>query len=186
MVENPDAIQALASPVRLAALEAMREPMSAATVARALGQPRQKMSYHLKELERAGLIRFAGERRKGNFVEQLYEAVAKRFIVSPRLGWDREQLAATLRDQASLANLVRVGEQLQIDATALLDEATRSTAAVPSAAVEAEVSFPDEAARSAFMEEYLAAIGPLLKKHAARKGESFRVVMAIYPNPEEA
>jgi DNA-binding transcriptional ArsR family regulator len=185
MVEDPVAIQALASPVRLAALDAMREPTSAAAVARELGEPRQKMSYHFKELERAGLIRHAGERRKGNFVEQLYEAVARRFIVSPRLGWDREQLAATLRDQASLANLVNVGERLQRDATALLDLATESPDQVPSAAVEADVSFQDEAARSAFMEEYLAAIGPLLKKHGARDGSPFRVVMAIYPDPED-
>ncbi|MEX0782644.1 MAG: helix-turn-helix domain-containing protein [Dehalococcoidia bacterium] len=184
-VDRPEALHALASPVRLAALDAMREPMSAAAVARELGEPRQKMSYHFKELERAGLIRHTGERRKGNFVEQLYEAVAHRFIVSPRLGWDRAQLAATLRDQASLANLVALGERLQRDATGLLDLATEGTREIPSATVEAEVSFPDEAGRAAFMEEYLAAIGPLLKKHAARKGEPFRVVMAIYPDPED-
>jgi DNA-binding transcriptional ArsR family regulator len=186
VIENPAALQALSSPVRVAALDVLRQPMSAAGVARALGQPRQKVNYHLKELERAGLIRHAGERRKGNFIEQLYEATAHRFIVSPRLGWDREQLAATLRDQVSLANLMAVGERLQRDATALLDVATREEGNIPTAAVDAEVAFADEAARSAFVEEYLALLGPLLKKHGERKGEPFRVVMAVYPNPEDA
>ncbi len=185
VVDSPAALQALASPVRVAALEVLREPMSAAGVARALGEPRQKVNYHLKELERAGLVRHAGERRKGNFVEQIYEAAARRFVVSNRVTWDRERLESTLKDQVSLSNVVTLGERLQRDATALLDLASEGRQ-IPSAAVEAEITFPDEAARSAFMEEYLAAVGPLLKKHGARKGEPFRVVMAVYPNPEES
>jgi DNA-binding transcriptional ArsR family regulator len=185
VIENPAALQALASPVRIAALDVLRQPMSAAAVARALGEPRQKMTYHLKELERAGLVRHAGERRKGNFIEQLYEAAARRFVVSNRVTWDRERLESTLRDQVSLANVVSVGERLQRDATALLDVAADTGEQVPSAAVEVDVSFANEAARSAFIEEYLVAIGPLLKKHGAREGEHFRVVMAVYPDPED-
>jgi DNA-binding transcriptional ArsR family regulator len=51
-------------PVRLAVLEVLREPDSAARVARRLGQPREAVNYHVEELGRAGLVRPAGERRK--------------------------------------------------------------------------------------------------------------------------
>ena len=45
--------------------------------------------------------------------------------------------------------------------------------------------FADAAARSAFMTEYLALLGPLLKKHGSRTGTPFRVALATYPNPTE-
>jgi hypothetical protein len=36
------------------------------------------------------------------------------------------------------------------------------------------------------MEEYLAVLKPLLSKHGARKGEGFRVAVAVYPEGEAA
>jgi DNA-binding transcriptional ArsR family regulator len=185
-VEDPAAVRALAQPLRVALLEALRAPDSAAGVARRLGQSRQSMSYHLRELARVGLVEHAGERRKGNFVEQLYRAAARRFVVAPSFAWGKERLVALLRDQASLARLLDLGERLQRDATGLLDRAVSVGEQVPSATVEAEVGFASDAARAEFMNEYLAAIGPLLRKYGSRDGERFRVALAVYPDPESA
>jgi DNA-binding transcriptional ArsR family regulator len=175
--------------VRIAALAALRSPDSAAGVARTIGQSRQLVNYHLKELERAGLIVASGERRKGNFVEQLYRAVASTFVVSPRLAWGGEDRALALRDQVALEQLVGLGERLQRDAGELLDRAAFDGEQVASATVEGELRFADEAARSEFMTEYLAMLGPLLKKHgakdASRDGAPYRVVVAVYPDHQE-
>lgn len=184
-VTEPAAVEALAHPVRRSVLEALRTPESAAGVARAIGLPRQKVNYHLKELERAELVRPVGERRKGHLIEKLYESVAGSFVVSPRVAWSDDRRAGALRDQISLRHLVKLGEQLQLDASGLLDRAAFDGEEIPSASVEAEVRFKDEASRSAFMEEYLAVLGPLLEKHGARKGRGFRVALAVYPDPEE-
>jgi DNA-binding transcriptional ArsR family regulator len=182
-----DAVQALAQPLRLRILEALREPQSAAAVARALGQPRQNVNYHLKELERAGLVSSAGERRVGNLVERLYQAQAGSFLVSPKVAWSGERRRQALQDQAALSALIDLGETLQRDAAALLDSAAYDGAEVASAAVMAEVSFPDVASRSAFMTEYLELLGPLLARHGAgaRLGSPYRVAMAVYPQPED-
>ncbi|HTN78132.1 MAG TPA: helix-turn-helix domain-containing protein [Acidimicrobiales bacterium] len=185
VVEEVQEVQALTHPVRIAALAALRTPESAAGVARAIGQSRQLVNYHLKELERAGLIVATGERRKGNFVEQLYQAVAGTFVVSPRLAWGGADRDRAIRDQASLERLIALGERLQRDASALLDRAAFDGEQIATATVEAEVSFADEAARSAFMTEYLAVLGPLLKKHGANRGLRHRVAMAVYPETEE-
>lgn len=184
VLEDPRAVQALAQPARVRLLEALREPGSAAGAARAIGEPRQKVNYHLKELERAGLVRHAGSQKKGNFVEQLYQSVARRFVVSARLGWEPARLARALAEQTSLAHLAGLGERLQTAATALLDRAAYGGVAAPSAAVEAEVRFADQAARSAFMHDYLAALGPLLKKHGSAEGEPFRIALAVYPDAD--
>ena len=78
-----------------------------------------------------------------------------------------------------------LGEQLQQDAIGLLDRAAFDDEQIASASIAAEVRFADEQARSAFMEEYLAAVGPLLSKYGAREGREFRLALAVYPNPEE-
>ena len=181
------AIQALTHPIRLRMLAALREPATAASVARLIGQTRQKANYHLKELERGGLVRAVGERRKGNMVEQLYQANAGTFLVSPRVAWSDERRPQTLRDQAALAALVDLGERVNRDAAGLLDRATYDGEEIASAVVDAEVAFPDAAARSAFMREYLEALGPLLQKHGvkAKAGAPYRVAIAIYPEPEK-
>jgi hypothetical protein len=47
------------------------------------------VNHHVKELEKVGLLEGAGERRKGNFVEQLYETAAGTFAIeaTPTEAW---------------------------------------------------------------------------------------------------
>jgi DNA-binding transcriptional ArsR family regulator len=178
-------VGALAHPVRVKILEALRTPDTAAGLARSFGRSRQYVSYHLKELERVGLVRRTGERRKGNFLEQLYEATAKRFVVSSRFASNPERVAAVLRDQVSLSQLADLGERLQCAAAGLIDRAAFEGTEIPSATVEAEVRFPDEAARAAFMAEYVGTLKSLLAKHGRDAGGRFRIALAAYPELEE-
>jgi len=185
LVEEPEALHALAHPVRVQVLEALRSPLSAAAVARRVSQPRQNVNYHVKELERAGLVRRVGERRKGNFIEGLYQAVASTFVVSPRAAWGDPRRLETMREQFSLERLVNVGERLQRDAAMLLDRAAFEGDEIASVSVEAEVRFTGEADRAAFLEEYLAAVGPLFRKYGRRRGDRYRVALAAYPDPDK-
>ena len=143
-------------------------------------------NYHLKELARVGLVTPAGERRKGNFIEQLYQAVARRFVVSSRFTWNQERLEATLRDQVALAQLTELGERLQRDAARLIDAAMMDGTEIPSVSAVAEVRFENETARARFLEEYMDALQKLLNKHGGTKGEAFRVTFAAYPELEDA
>jgi DNA-binding transcriptional ArsR family regulator len=184
-VADPATLQALAHPIRLRILAALREPASPAEAARGIGEPRQKVNYHVKELERAGLVRRVGERRAGNLMESMYQAVAATFVVSPRVAWTDPRRVGALADQVALESLVAAGERLQRAAALLLDRAAFEGEQIASAAVEAEVCLGDEAQRAAFLSEYVAAIGPLLKKYAERSGDAYRVVLAVHPDPLE-
>lgn len=181
-IQSPDALHAIANPIRIKVLESLRDPASAAAVARRLGHPRQKVNYHLKELQRVGLVEHAGERRKGNFVEQLYQAVARRFVISPSVMWDKEELAEAVRDQVALSGLLDTGERIQRHAAALLDRAASTGARVPSTTMNAEVGFEDESTRNAFMNEYLSALTALLGKYGDSSGERFVVTVGVYPD----
>jgi DNA-binding transcriptional ArsR family regulator len=182
-IDDPEALQALSHPLRVRILDALRDPDSAAGVARRLDVARQNVNYHLKELDRAGLVVRTGERRSGNFVESLYRSTARTIVVSPRAAWGDPRRLAALAGQLSLEHLVTLGERLQRDAAVLLDRAAFDGEQIASAAVEADVHFADEAARAAFLDEYLAAVGPLLQKYGTKDGPAYRVALAAYPNP---
>ncbi len=184
ILDDPAQVAALAHPLRVGILDALREPDSAAGAARTIGESRQKVNHHVKALLDAGLLRLVGERRKGGFVEQLYQSVASTFMVSPRLACGDDRRVEALASQLPLEHLVALGERVQRDAIALLDRAAFDGEQIPSLAVDAEVRFPDAAARSAFMEEYLAMLKPLLKKHGGRRGDAFHVALAVYPESE--
>lgn len=182
-VVDPVVLQALAHPIRLRILAALREPGSPAEAARHLGDARQKVNYHVKELERAGLVRRVGERRVGNLVESLYQAVAGTFLVSPRVAWTDPRRVGALADQIALETLVAAGERLQRAAALLLDRAAFEGEQIASATIEAELRLDGEAQHAAFLSEYAAAVGPLLKKYGTRDGDPYRVIFAVHPDP---
>jgi DNA-binding transcriptional ArsR family regulator len=184
VVEDIEALQVLGNPLRVRILELLRKPGSAATVAREVGETRQKVNYHLKELERVGLVESVGERRSGNFMETLYEAAGRSFLVAPSVAWSDPRRVDALRQQHSLENLVMVGARLQRDAVSLLDRAAFDGEQIASAAVEVDVQFADEKDRAAFLDEYLAAVEKLCDKHDARSGLPYRVVLAAHPASE--
>src|SRR5262245_56456423 len=99
VVSAPDRVGALLSPVRRRLLENLKEPDSASGLSRKLGIPRQKINYHLRLLERAGLVQFTEERQRRGCIERYFKVTARAFVVSPEF---LEGLAAdpdNIRDQ---------------------------------------------------------------------------------------
>lgn len=184
VLNDPETLSVLGHPLRVRILDALREPGSAATLARRTGHPRQKLNYHLKELERAGLVERVGERRVGNLVESMYRAVARSFLVSPEVAWSDPRRMEALQQQHSLQTLVVLGERLQRDAAVLLDRAAFDGEEIASASVEAEARFASEEEREAFLDEYLKATAELLKKYGQKKGAAYRILLAAYPETE--
>lgn len=81
-ITDLDAIKALADPLRVHILSLFIErPMTAKQMADRLKQPSAKIHYHVKELERNGLIAMVETREKGGILEKYYSAVASFFDV---------------------------------------------------------------------------------------------------------
>jgi DNA-binding transcriptional ArsR family regulator len=186
IVDESEALVALSHPTRVALLDLLREPMSAAGAARALHQPRQRVNHHLKALEDAGLVVAVETRQQRGFVETLYRAVAGTFLVSQRVAWggDKRRIKA-LRSQHALETLVLTGERLQRDAAALLDRAAFDGDEIASAAVTSEVRFATDTDRAAFIREHLAHLKSLMDRYASRTGDQYRVVLAVHPDPDQ-
>jgi len=97
VIRGIDPISTFAHKDRLAILEALSgEPKTGATVARELGQPANRVHYHLRRLLDQGLIVEVGKGRKRWKDERYFQTTARHFVVDPRIGCHDESTAASL------------------------------------------------------------------------------------------
>ena len=71
MIDDAAAAASVAGPGAGPAARRAGEPASASTLAAKLGLPRQRINYHLKALERHGLVELVEERRRGTCIERV-------------------------------------------------------------------------------------------------------------------
>lgn len=191
VLHDPDSAAAILPPVRREILALLREPGSASGVARALGQPRQRVNYHVRELERAGLVREveappAAGRPRGGRAERLVQATASHYLIAPdalgRLSAD----PAAVADRFSSTYLIAVAARVVQDVAGLRDAADAAGKQLPTLTLQAEVRFASPAAQHAFAEELAACVADLVRRHhdaAAPAGRTFNFVVGGYPSP---
>src|SRR5271165_541349 len=63
----------------------VRDPLTVTQLADLVGETPAKVHYHVRELERIGIIRLVETREKGGVLEKYYRAVAKNVTVAPEL-----------------------------------------------------------------------------------------------------
>jgi DNA-binding transcriptional ArsR family regulator len=178
IVQSPEKAGVLLQPGRLRLLQQLAEPDSAAGLARRLGVPRQKLNYHLRELERAGFLELLEERRKGNCMERVVRAVAREFLIAPHTG---DGITA---DRFSAAYLASTAARLIRELASLCIRARRAGKRIATLTLETEIRFPSAASRAAFAEELTASIAQLAAKYhneRAEGGRRFRLIAASYP-----
>lgn len=178
IVQNPEKAAALLQPGRLDLVERLAEPDSAAGLARRLGIPRQKVNYHLRELELAGFVELVEERRKGNCIERVVRATAREFLIAPRAG------KSMVADRFSAAYLVSTAARVIRDLAGLCLRARKAGKRVATLTMETEIRFSSAESRAAFAEELTALIAHLAAKYhheQAEGGRRFRLIAASYP-----
>ncbi|MHA6765351.1 ArsR/SmtB family transcription factor [Streptacidiphilus sp. PAMC 29251] len=186
VIEEPSAAAASLDPIRSRILAALAEPGSASMLAVRLGLPRQKVNYHLKELERHGLVELAEERRKGNVTERVYRATAGSYVISPSALAAVSPDPSRAPDQLSAGWLLALGARLVQEVGALLTGATRAGRKLATLGIDAEVRFATAADRTAFADELARAVADLVGRYhdeAAPGGRSHRVVVGLHQIP---
>lgn len=178
--------QIVLHPLRLEILSELAEPVSAAGLARRLGLPRQKLNYHLRQLESEGLVEQVGEQRKRNCTERLMRAAAQSYVISPavlgRVAADPEQI----RDKASSAYLMAVAARIVQEVGDLRAKADDADKRLPTLTLESEVRFASPAHQHAFAQELAEAIAAVVRKYHdeyAPEGRRFRFITGAYPTP---
>jgi DNA-binding transcriptional ArsR family regulator len=187
VIESPSAAEASLDPVRSRLLAELAEPGSATTLANRIGMPRQRVNYHLRALERHGLVELVEERRKGNVTERLLRATASSYVISPTALAALEPDPARSPDRLSAYWLLALAARLVRDVGRLLMGAAGARKRVATFAIDGEVRFATAADRAAFAEELSHALAELVAKYhdqAAERGRDHRVIVAIHPTPK--
>ena len=174
----------LIDPMRLSLLERLAEPGSASSLARDLKLPRQRINYHLRELEKAGLVEFVEERRKGNCVERLVKATARSYLISPEVLGALGDTPEEQQDRFSASYLMAAAGRMLRQLAEQTARAAGAKKRVATLTLETDIRFASAAARTAFAEELATAIaGIAAKYHDAETagGRTFRLVVGAYP-----
>ncbi len=193
IVDAAGTASALIDPARIRILSALREPDSAAGVARALGLPRQRVGHHVRALEAAGLLTCIGERRKRNCVERLLRATARSYVLAPqllgRLGTSAEEAQERFSSTYLLAAATRVLQEV----STLRPRAEAAGKRLPTLTLQTEVRFASSRSQSEFLDELLGAFTEVIDRHHrpdATGGRTFRISLfghpALPPDPPPA
>jgi DNA-binding transcriptional ArsR family regulator len=181
LVEVPGQAGALLHPLRLEVLKRLSEPRSCPDLARELAETTQKVYYHVKILQSAGLVDMVDERRVRGIHEGLYRARAKSYWLSPRLVHQvggRERA----RDRSSLDYLLNLAEDIQSDVARLAERPEGER--VPSLGLSFRIGLADEPSRTRFLSELQTLFQDLARKYGAgssEPGASFQISVACYP-----
>ena len=174
----------LLKPLRRLVLEHLDAPDSAAGLARRLNIPRQRLNYHLRELEKEGLLECVEERRKGNCTERMLKATARAFVITP------EALGALGRapdgggDQFSAAYLAAAAGRTIQEIAELEGRARTEGRKLATLTIESEIRFASTASRAAFAEDLADAVARLVAKYhddTAAAGRRFRLLTCVHP-----
>ena len=167
------------SPAGFVCSNNLAEPDSAAGLSRRLGVPRQKLNYHLRELEREGFLELIEERRKGNCMERVVRAVAREFLIAPQSG---ERVTADRFSAAYLASTA--ARMIRELAFGLHPRSPRRKTRRHAHPGNRDPLRQRLESRAAFAEEMTASMAQLSAKYhdeRAEGGRRFRLLSAVYP-----
>ncbi len=181
LIRDTHTAAAMMNPLRMKILEHLREPNSAAGLARILDMPRQQLNYHLRELEKNELIELVEERRKGNMTERIVRATSKSYMVVLNTAKiDPEEV----KDKFSAAYLLSAATQLIQEVAVLQSGAQKAKKKLPTFTLQTAVKFASPDQLHAFTEELTKAVAKLAVKYQNEEdpnGRSYRFHVFSHP-----
>jgi DNA-binding transcriptional ArsR family regulator len=185
VIDDAAAAEVSLDPVRARLLAALAEPGSATSLAAQVGLARQKVNYHLRALERHGLVELVEERRKGNCVERVLRATAASYVISPTALSAVAPDPSRAPDQLSARWLLALAARLVREVGELVTRAAAARRPLATFAIDSEIRFASAADRAAFAAELSQAVETLAGKYndeRAEGGRPHRLVVALHPS----
>ncbi len=186
VITSPAAAASVLDPIRSRLLAELRQPASAAALASRLGLPRQKVNYHLRALEKDGLVKVAEKRQWGGLTERLLVASAGSYVVSPSaLGGVAADPGRTT-DRLSASYLIALAARIVREVGELWNAARKANKRLATLSIDTTIRFRSPEDRAAFTRELTDALTALAARYhddTAPGGRPHRLVLASYPLP---
>ncbi|MGH7589199.1 MAG: helix-turn-helix domain-containing protein [Gemmatimonadota bacterium] len=189
VVRDPERATLLLDPGRQRLLAALEDdPDSASGLARRLDDSRQRINYHLRELEAAGFVELAEERRRGNCVERVLRVTARHYVIDPAaLGSLAGADPARHQDRFSATYLIALAARAIRELAALREGAAKARKRLATFSMEAEIRLAAPADFQAFAEDLAEAVSKVAAAHQddrGGEGRPFRLLLGAYPIPK--
>lgn len=184
VIDDPAAAEASLDPIRARLLAELAQPGSASTLGTRVGLTRQKANYHLRELERHGLIELVEERRKGNCTERVLQATAASYVISPTALSAVAPDPSREPDQRSARWLLAVAGRLVREVGELITRSGAAGQPVATLGIDSEVRFASARERAAFAVDLAEAVNALVARYhdeTTPGGREHRFVVALHP-----
>ncbi|MEM1248796.1 MAG: helix-turn-helix domain-containing protein [Acidobacteriota bacterium] len=185
-IEDPAAATATLDPLRNRMLAELHEPASAAGLAARLDLPRQKVNYHLRELEKLGLVTVAEERRWGGLTERLMVSRASSFVISPASLGDIAADPERCDDRLSAGYLIALAARLVREVGSLVEGARKARKSLATLSIDTVIRFRSPAERAEFTAELVACVHDLASSYhdeSAPNGRNHRLIVGAHPVP---
>jgi DNA-binding transcriptional ArsR family regulator len=184
VIDDPAAAEASLDPIRARLLAELAQPGSASTLAARVGLTRQKANYHLRALERHGLVELVEERRRGNCTERVLQASAASYVISPSALSAVAPDPSHEPDQRSARWLLAVAARLVREVGELIARSNAAGRPMATLGIDTEVRFASARDRAAFAVELAGAVNGLVARYHdenAPGGRDHRFVVALHP-----
>ena len=185
VIDDAAAAEVSLDPTRARLLAELAEPGSASSLAGRVGLTRQKANYHLRALERHGLVELVEERRKGNCTERVLQATAASYVISPTALSAVAPDPSREPDQRSARWLLAVAGRLVREVGELISGSSAAGKPVATLGIDSEIRFASAADRAAFAAELAESVNALVAKYHdanATRGRDHRFVVALHPS----
>ena len=181
LVAEPERLHVALSPLRRQILDALATPASATQLAAVLERPRQQINYHVRTLERAGLVELVEVRRRRGCTERIVRAVAGAFVVDPAVMQPPD--ADPVGDQFAAEHLVATAGAVVRDVCRMQAAAERARRRLMTFTIETDVAFAEPGDVEAFTTELADALATVAARHHRPGGRQYRIVVGGHPIP---
>ncbi len=185
VIDEPDVASAALDPIRARVLACLREPGSATTVAAVLGETRQKVNYHLRALERLGLVRLVEDRPRRGLTERVMVASARSYVLSPNVLGDSASDPSAV-DRLSTDYVLALAARVVREVGELARRAGAVNKPLATLAIDTDIRFASTSDRAEFTRDLTAAVADLAARYhdeAAPDGRWHRVVTLAHQQP---
>jgi DNA-binding transcriptional ArsR family regulator len=179
LLDEPERLRRALSPLRRRLLARLRTAASATQLAAEFEISRQRLGYHLRQLEESGLVELVELRPRRGFVERVLRATADAYVVDPAVMGRHEEALDGGRHAAE--HLVDVAAATVGDVARMQAAAERSGKRLLTFTLETEVRLAAPAEMHRFTEALATAIANVVTEFNSPAGRRYRVVAAGHP-----
>ncbi len=188
LITDPAAAGQLVHPLRARIVAHAREPTSAAELGEVLDESRQKVNYHVKKLEAAGLLEPAGQRQARGFTENLYQATGQAYLLAPEVLGPAAPAPGEATDRFSASYLLALTGRTQSELARVLADAEAADQRVATLSMDTTVHLADAQGRAAFARALQEAVTGLVDRFSepgAEGSRPFRMIVGMHPKPAD-